>query len=162
MNRQAGCNNGFYGKKHTEETRELMSKHAPNREGKNNPMFGRKHKESTKLIIKEKRAHQQIVYTSKEERKIMTFLEQCGYKYEHHKYMALGKWSYQCDLYVPKLNLIIECDGAYWHNFPYLNKEDIIRRVKLIEQGFSVLELWDFSIYGLKLWHFKRMLKRYK
>lgn len=36
-----------------------------------------------------------------------------------------------CDFYIPALNLIIEVDGRYWHNFPFGNKVDHIRNVEI-------------------------------
>ena len=46
------------------------------------------------------------------------------------------KKTYQCDIYVPSFNLIIEADGDYWHGNPQkyskskLNKRQ--REVKML------------------------------
>lgn len=50
--KQQGINNSFFGKKHSEKTKIKMSERKKGKyEGENNPMFGRKHSEETKLKI---------------------------------------------------------------------------------------------------------------
>lgn len=53
----SGWKNPFYGKKHTTESRKIMSERAKKRasDPKNNPMYGKKHKESTKKKLSDQR-----------------------------------------------------------------------------------------------------------
>lgn len=51
----SGKNNGFYGKKHTETTREKMRNNHVNFSGSNHPMYGKHHSEETKTEWSKKR-----------------------------------------------------------------------------------------------------------
>ena len=44
------------------------------------------------------------------------------------------------------MNLVIECDGNYWHNYPIGREIDIIRTQELIDAGFKVLRFWGSEI----------------
>jgi very-short-patch-repair endonuclease len=57
------------------------------------------------------------------------------------------------------MNLIIECDGNYWHNYPFGNDRDKIRTTELIAQGFKVLRLWEHEIKQMDLNKFKEAIK---
>lgn len=57
------------------------------------------------------------------------------------------------DFYLPKLNLVIEADGCYWHgcsiHYPELSDrrlKDIERDKKLIERGVKVIRFWEHEI----------------
>ena len=90
--------------------------------------------------------------------KIQNFLEQLGIDYFKHKYMNI-KHGYQCDILIPSINLVIECDGDYWHKYPIGNDIDHIRTKELIENGFKVLRLWEFEIRKMNIKGFKDKLK---
>src|SRR5210317_1629436 len=49
-----GLKNPFYGKKHTEETRKIISEKRPDVSGVKNPMYGKNHSKETIEIIKKK------------------------------------------------------------------------------------------------------------
>lgn len=49
----SGERNGFYGKKHTEESRKLISEHHADISGENHPMYGKHLSEATKSKIRE-------------------------------------------------------------------------------------------------------------
>ena len=81
------------------------------------------------------------------------------------------KHSYQSDIFIPSLNLIIEIDGDYWHGntgnprFKVLNKHqlktketDNLRTKELQEKGFKVLRLWESEIEKLNLQDFMQRL----
>jgi very-short-patch-repair endonuclease len=53
---------------------------------------------------------------------------------------------YQADLYIPELNLDIECDGRYWHNHPDRMKHDAKRDAWLTSNGHKVLRLTQAEI----------------
>lgn len=53
---------------------------------------------------------------------------------------------YTCDFYLPEYNLIIECDGEYWHHYPNYKEKDIIRDYFLMSKGFFGLRFWGKEI----------------
>lgn len=53
--------------------------------------------------------------------------------------MRVGK--FRADFYLPKKNLIIECDGEYWHMTQKIKLRDN-RKDKLLEKlGYNILRL---------------------
>lgn len=59
-----GEGNPFYGKKHTDETKQKMINNHQDYKGENNPFYGKNHTDETKLRIKEKR-NKQIMISKK-------------------------------------------------------------------------------------------------
>lgn len=90
--------------------------------------------------------------------KIQEFLKQLGIEFFTHQYMKI-EHGYQCDILIPAMNLVIECDGNYWHKYPVGTEIDKIRTKELIEKGFKVLRLWGSEIKTIKINSFKQRLK---
>ena len=108
--------------------------------------------------IKEGRARQVFpVRDSKPEIKIQNFLKELNLEFIAHKYMKI-KHKYLCDLFIPSLNLVIECDGNYWHKYPIGREIDKIRTEEMIEQGFKVLRLWESDINKMNINEFKNKI----
>ena len=86
----------------------------------------------------------QIVPTkdTKIERLFQQKLEERGIPYQKHA-ILLNK--YQVDLLLDK-NIVIECDGDYWHNYPFGLEEDKIKDEKLRNAGFRVIRFWENEI----------------
>ena len=127
-----------------------------------NTQFKKGHKvnEKTRKAVRKSRAKQ--IFPMKDssiEVKIQEFLKQLKIEFFTHQYIKEIKHSYQCDILVPSLNLVIECDGNYWHNYPTGKDLDHIRTKELIEKGFKVLRLWEFEIKTMKLNDFKNILE---
>ena len=57
------------------------------------------------------------------------------------------------------MNLVIECDGNYWHKYPSGVEKDNIRTKELIEKGFKVLRLWESEIKIMNLREFKNKIR---
>lgn len=59
-----------------------------------------------------------------------------------------NKWigKYNIDMYLPKFRLVIECDGAYWHNLPGCKAKDRRKDKFLRSQGFHVSRISETSI----------------
>lgn len=91
--------------------------------------------------------------------KIQEYLKQLEIPFFTHQTMNQIKHSYQCDILIPCLNMVIECDGDYWHNYPIGNEIDHIRTSELIEKGFKVLRLWEIDIKNMDLNSFKKKLQ---
>ncbi|KKK90369.1 hypothetical protein LCGC14_2723680 [marine sediment metagenome] len=90
--------------------------------------------------------------------KIQNFLKQLGIEFFTHQRMNI-KHSYQCDILIPSKNLVIECDGDYWHNYPTGTDIDHIRTSELLKSGFRVLRLWEFEIKDMELNYFKEKIR---
>jgi len=57
------------------------------------------------------------------------------------------------------MNLVIECDGDYWHKYPTGTEIDHIRTKELIEKGFKVLRLWENEIKPMTINKFMEVIK---
>jgi len=102
--------------------------------------------------------------------KIQNFLTKLKIEFMAHKYFNLKK-SYQCDIYIPSMNLIIEADGDYYHGNPkkypesQLNKRqreqrerDDSRTKELLEKGYNVIRIWENEIKQMSLKDFENKL----
>jgi very-short-patch-repair endonuclease len=96
---------------------------------------------------------------TKIEIKIREFLDILQIEYFQHKYISEITHSYQCDFFIPSKNLVIECDGDYWHKYPTGNEIDHIRTKELIEKGFKVLRLWENEIKIIDINKFNDIIK---
>jgi very-short-patch-repair endonuclease len=114
--------------------------------------------EEFKKMIKELRKN--FIFPKKDtgiEVKIQNFLKELGITFFTHQYMHI-EHGYQCDILIPSINMVIECDGDYWHKYPTGNDVDHIRTKELIEKGFKVLRLWEHEINAMDLNKFKEEL----
>lgn len=115
--------------------------------------------EETKNLIRKARMKQ--VFPIKDttiELKIQDFLKQSGLSFFTHQYINI-KHDYQCDIFIPSLNAVIECDGMYWHKYPEGREIDHVRTKEMIEKGFKVLRLWENEIKSMNLIEFKKALE---
>jgi len=79
------------------------------------------------------------------ERKVGSLLDHLGLISEAQK--PLGPWC--VDFYLPDKNLVIECDGKYWHSLKKPAVRDRQKNGWLISKGFKVLRLREDSIRSL-------------
>ena len=113
-------------------------------------------------ITKERRAKQVFpLKDSSIEVKIQNFLKQLGIEFFTHQYIKI-EHGYQCDILIPSMNLVIECDGDYWHKYPVGRDIDHIRTKELIQKGFKVLRLWEFEIKEMDINNFKNKINNSK
>ena len=76
--------------------------------------------------------------------KVSLFLSENFIEFEKEKYFSgLGGF---VDFYVPKYNIVIECDGAYWHGLPGAKERDERRDKFLLGVGINVLRLPEENI----------------
>ncbi len=76
---------------------------------------GKKH--SKEHIDKFKEWRKKFIFPVKDtsiEVKIQNFLKEFKIEFLTHQYMHI-EHGYQCDILIPLMNLVIECDGDYWH-----------------------------------------------
>ncbi len=141
------------GKRHTERTKQKIKKSLE----KHKQFFS----DNMKKLIKEGRLISPK-YDTSIEIKIQNFLKQLGIEFLTHQYIKEIEHGYQCDILIPSMNLVIECDGNYWHKYPMRTEIDHIRTKELFEVGFKVLRLWESEINIMKLNGFKeRLFKAY-
>ncbi|KKM62447.1 hypothetical protein LCGC14_1521620, partial [marine sediment metagenome] len=53
---------------------------------------------------------------------------------------------YIVDFYLPEQNLIVECDGDYWHNRSGVQERDAKRDSYLRRKGYKVVRIWEHEI----------------
>lgn len=137
--------------------------------GEKNPFYGKNH--SKENIDKMKERRKNIIFPlidSSIEIKIQEFLKELKIEFFTHQFMHI-EHGYQCDIFIPSMNLVIECDGDYWHGNPLRNKElterqiaqrekDNLRKKELEEKGFKVLRLWECEIRKMEVSKFKEIL----
>ena len=122
--------------------------------------------------MRKRRAKQVFpVKDSSIEVKIQTFLKELIIEFVPHRYMTEIEHGYQCDVFIPSINLVIECDGDFMHcnpsqyppnfiRFPnskdnqqahLIWARDKMRTNELHEAGYKVLRLWEHEIKKLKM-----------
>ena len=77
------------------------------------------------------------------ELKVKTYLDEQKIPYIH-PFNVRNR--YQSDFFLPSPNLIVECDGAYWHSSIEAKKRDEIRDIYIKKQGFDILRLKEEEI----------------
>ena len=148
------------GKHHTEKTKYKMSQL---HKGINNNFFGKKHSEETKRIISEKNKNpsagtrlkmsesQSKSYAEGKQKRKDTDIELAmenslnkeGITYEKQKYI---KGVGCADFFLPHFNIIIECDGNFWHKRKGMPQRDITRDLKASFNGYKTLRFWGSDI----------------
>ena len=117
----------------------------------------------TKQKLRDYRSKQIFpIKDTKIEIKIQNFLKEVGIEFFTHKYIKEIKHGYQCDILIPSIKLVIECDGNYWHKYPIGREIDHIRTSELLEKGFKVLRLWEHEIKDMDLNKFEEKLEKVK
>ncbi len=117
--------------------------------------------EETIEKIRRARARQILpIKDSSIEVKIQNYLKQLKIDFFTHQYIKNIEHGYQCDIWIPSMELIIECDGDYWHKYPEGRNIDKIRTKELIEKGFKVLRLWEREIRVMNIDDFKERLSK--
>lgn len=157
---QVGKGNPFYGKKHTEKTKNQISKSRKGKAtGENNSMAKLENRERVANMIRKKwkdgeMEHVRKIFSetmketrrlgkiksvirSKKEKNIIKEIEKLGYTVKH----SLKVVTKVCDIYIPVLNLIIEYNGDYWHCNPNKYSADYFHHVK----QKTAQELWDYD-----------------
>ena len=148
-----------YGKTKAEELKKRLVKRI---KGKSyEELYGKEKGMEMKKNWRERRKN--MVLPTKDtsiEIKIQNFLKKLGIEFYTHQYMKI-EHGYQCDILIPAMNLVVECDGDYWHKYPIGNDIDHVRTKELIDTGFKVIRLWEHEIKAMELNEFKNKIGRY-
>jgi len=110
---KGGEGNPNYGNKYSEELKQRLSEIHKKR-FKDNP-----EKHPNRILAKKG-------YKTSIEKEVEGFIKRLGFEYEFQ--YSIGRLF--VDFFIPELNLIIECDGAYWHQD---QEKDIKRDKKLLK-----------------------------
>jgi len=78
------------------------------------------------------------------ELKVKEQLDSFGVEYEEQKEFGNGK--YFVDFYIPMFNIVVECDGDYWHSLPNMKKRDEIRDKWFESMGIITIRIPEFAI----------------
>jgi G:T-mismatch repair DNA endonuclease (very short patch repair protein) len=163
---QVGEGNPFYGKKHSKNTKNKISKNRSGKGiGKNNSMSKKKWRNKSGRALKKKWNSGEMEHvrqimseklketrrlgkikstiTSKKEKEIIEHLNNLGYS-SVQSYRVDTK---VCDVYIPSLNLIIEYFGDYWHCNPLKYQSDYYN----VKKGKYAWELWEYDTKKLEL-----------
>lgn len=150
------------GIRHTEEAKERISSTMKNIRGKasekvryrkiwNSFSEEKKHKitfNSVKAMHKKKK-------DTTIELMIKDVIEKNNFKYEREK--SIGK--YRCDFYLPEYNLIVECDGDYWHSLPEVAARDIKKDHFLTEKGYKIARIKECEIRENASFYLEKAIK---
>ncbi len=107
--------------------------------------------------------------------KVQNYLKELGIEFFTHQYIRI-EHAYQCDIFIPSQNLIIECDGDAFHFNPKMYKKDdkifktgmtaeerwnldSARTNELIRKGYRVIRLWEHEIRAMGLEEFRNKLE---
>ncbi len=153
---------------HTKEAKEKMSKQ---KLGDKNPA---KRPEVQEKIRQARLIQILPIKDTSIEVKIQNFLKKLGVEFFTHFYIKEIEHKYRCDIFIPSIKLIIECDGDYWHANPKIYSEEIlnerqrwkrsldnVRTKELLEKGFKVLRLWEFEIKEMNINNFQNKIERF-
>jgi hypothetical protein len=163
---QSGSGNSFYGKKHTDKSKEKISKSRKGKgSGDRNAMSNKVWREKASKNLKlrwdsgELESTRKVMsnhmkntirlgkikpsITSKNEKVIINIIKKLGY----NATQSFKVETKICDIFVPELNLIIEYFGDYWHCNPIKYDANYFNKKK----GKFAWELWDYDKSKLDL-----------
>jgi len=157
---QKGEGNPFYGKKHSDESKQKISNSRVGKAtGERNSMANPKWRQKVSINLKKKwdngdMEHARKIMSDKlkETRKLDKIKSIIRSKKEDEIILEIQNLGYDvipslrietkiCDVYIPKLNLIIEYNGDYWHCNPKKYKPDYYHQVKQA----TAKELWEYD-----------------
>ena len=150
---------GMKGKKKSEETKEKMKiAQKKNQNNKNTRMkMSKSWKKQWNSLTKEEQlerlkpwldaGHASIhIYLnpSSIELKVKEQLDKYGIKYIQQKPINHGHFI--VDFYLPEYQLVVECNGDYWHNLPHRKERDKELEKYVLSKGKDLLWLWEHEI----------------
>lgn len=101
-------------------------------------------KNKKRLLISMKAAHKKLGsnhLSTNIELKVEKHLKQQNIKYKRSQYFNFKNKRRWVDFYLPEYNLIIECDGEYWHSLEEVKQKDIQKDLIASEMGYQTLRL---------------------
>ena len=146
-NSKKGCVPWIKDKKHSDKTRQLISLMKTGRSRKGVP-----HSIETRIKISNKRNNQIFPFKNTSIENIIEYeLLKNNIQYEQHKSFKIRNSNHQVDFFI-KPNIIIECDGDYWHSKINRLFRDNIIDYELEKQGLKVIRLREYDIHNNISW----------
>ena len=142
----AGEGNPFYGKKHSDKTKEQISKSRTGKAtGENNSMANPEHRKKARRCFIEWVKKTPIKYynRSKKEKEIYNLLK-TKFKKTKHSFVVDN---FICDIYIPELNLMIEYNGDYWHCNPKKYNKEYYHKIK----NKTAEQIWEYDLNKVDL-----------
>jgi len=143
---------------HTEETKKLLSELKIGKEpwikGKkidlkkypNYGMKGKSHTEETKRKCRQSALEQKPKFpkfNTSIEKKMKGELKRRNLSFKPQYVIANIT---RADFALPEQKIVIQCDGDYWHNYPYGTEKDHYQNKVLKELGWMVFRFWEREI----------------
>lgn len=145
-NYRSGKNSNFYGKKHTEETKEKLRKAVEKQIAeKNHPFIGKDNGRIKKSLLEVKFEK----YLQNNNIKYKT-----SYKLQYIKNTKEPRNKYY-DFYIPEINSLVEIHGSYWHpkkniNLSKIQKKNFLNdkfKKELAKNNFfKLLTIYDYEL----------------
>jgi len=157
----SGFRNPFYGRRHTAETKKRVGESS---KGRN---IGRKMTVEQIGRLRLARAKQILpVKNTSIEKTIQKQLTKEGIQFEPHWRFRIRDFSHAVDIFI-KPNIVVECDGEYWHSrlIPNNNnnckmsplQRDYLTDAELEGRGIVVIRLWEHDIKHNLPWCMQRI-----
>ena len=84
------------------------------------------------------------------ERKVSEQLDFIGIHYIQQKELLCGR--FYVDFYIPSLNLVVECNGDYWHKLPNRIQRDKDLKEYVESCGKNIIFIWEHEINDEWFW----------
>ena len=163
---QKGIGNPFYGKKHSTETKRNISESRKGKAiGKDNAMSKYEHRKKVSEGLKKSWGSGKLEETRKKMSEVLKNTRRSGKIKSVNKskkeieickslvdlgYIVIPSFKIDtkiCDIFLPKLNLIIEYFGDYWHCNPNKYSSDYLN----VKKGLIAKEIWEYDKSKLEL-----------
>lgn len=88
------------------------------------------------------------------ELKVKEQLDCLGIRYIQQKHIhdKKNQKHYYVDFYIPYLNLVIECNGEYWHSEEWKNDRDKNLKKFVEKTGHKIIFIWEYEIRDEFFW----------
>lgn len=106
-------------------------------------MFGKRHSETAKSIQREARLNQRFDHKSTSiEKKVIEQLVAAGIRVNSQFRVE----NYLYDVYIDGSNMLIECDGDYWHSLPGAKLRDKLKDECAERNGLRLIRIPEHRI----------------
>lgn len=126
----------------------LCLEHEKERRAKGNGFFfGKKHSEKTKDIIRKKTIEQLKNNHLKQGTSIELIMENLLKSLDiNYEFQYNFNNKFLCDFAIVDKKIIIECDGDYWHNREDNKKRDKAKNAYIEKCGWKIIRFWEHDI----------------
>ncbi len=109
------------------------------------PFYGKTQSAKQKQMMHENNPNKYVTNFTKPEKLLMQELNKRDIRYEHHKFLKLPCQNRFVDFFIEP-NIIIECDGDYWHDYPNGLLKDDFKDFIASNKNYITLRFWEHEI----------------